>query len=101
MRHAFWFAGVALAVALTLAVPWAALARGSGVHGGRHSSSSWGRSYSHRPSSSAHSRSHIKCVSCLRDSHGRIKRDPKAVEQFKRTHTRPAAITARWTTSFP
>ncbi len=33
--------------------------------------------------------SSIKCMSCERDRHGRIKRDPKAVDQFKRSHPKP------------
>jgi 5-methylcytosine-specific restriction endonuclease McrA len=89
MRHSRWLTGLALAVALTVAAPWAALARGGGSHGGSHSYSSSGRSYSHRSSSRSHSGSHIKCESCPRDSHGRIKRDPKAVDEFKRTHPKP------------
>ena len=87
MRHSPWLTGLALAVALAIAAPWSVLARGGGGHSGGHSSS--GHSYSHRSSSNSHSGSHIKCESCARDSHGRIKRDPKAVEQFKRTHPKP------------
>ncbi len=88
MRRASWLAGLALAVGLSLAVPWEALARGGGSHRGSQSSSSDG-SYSHRSSSSSHSRSHSKCESCPRDDKGRIQRDPKAVDEFKRTHPKP------------
>jgi len=38
---------------------------------------------------SAHSRSRIKCESCERDSHGRIKRDSTAVWAFKQNHPKP------------
>ena len=89
MRRSRWLAGFALATALSLAVPWEAVARGSGAYRGSHSSSSSGRSYSPRSSSGSHSGSRIKCESCPRDSHGRIQRDPKAVNEFKRTHSKP------------
>jgi 5-methylcytosine-specific restriction endonuclease McrA len=38
---------------------------------------------------SARSRGSTKCLTCERDSHGRIKRDPKAVQEFKRKHPKP------------
>jgi hypothetical protein len=47
------------------------------------------------PSASTHrsalssSRSPIKCESCPCDSHGKIKRNPNAVSEFKRTHPEP------------
>ncbi len=88
MHRAPWLTGLALVVALTLVVPWEAVARGSGSYAGSHSSSS-GRSYSHRSSSGSHSGSRIKCESCPCDDKGRIKRDPKAVDEFKKTHPRP------------
>jgi hypothetical protein len=54
---------------------------------------------SHRNSLSS-SRSRIKCESCPRDSQGKIKRDPKATSEFKRTNPKPLAVpTARWITS--
>jgi hypothetical protein len=87
MRHSPWLAGLVLAVALTIAVPWPGLTRGGGSHGGSHNSS--GHSYSHRSIGGSHSGSRIKCESCPRDSHGRIKRDPKAMEEFKRAHPKP------------
>jgi len=84
-----------LAVALSLALIGLSspdvIARGGGGYVGGHSG---GRSFystggSHR-SVTPHSRSTIKCESCPRDSHGRIQRDPKAAEDFKRTHPKPA-----------
>lgn len=60
-------------LALLTFFPSNALARGGGGH----------------RSVTPHTRSSIKCESCPRDSHGRIQRDPKAVEEFKRTHPRP------------
>jgi len=58
-----------------------------------------GRSSAHSPRSSASgssdrstlssSRSTIKCETCSRDSYGKVKRDPNAVSEFKRTHPKP------------
>ncbi len=93
MRRATGLAGLALAVALTLAVPWETLARGGGSYGGTHNSSSSGRSYAHRSSSGSHTRSHIKCESCSRDSHGPHPARSKAVDEFKRTHPKPPGCT--------
>ncbi len=93
MRRSPWLAGLAIAVALTIAAPWDVLARSGGTYRESPSSSSPGRSYSHRSSSGSHSRSHIKCASCPRDEKGRIKRDPKAVDEFKRTHPKPPGCT--------
>jgi len=72
-------AGLALTLSLGLlaSVPLDALARGGSADG-----------RSSYPSGGSH-RSSIKCESCPRDSHGRIRRDPCAVEQFKRTHPKP------------
>ncbi len=83
-----------LAVALSLALIGLSfpdvMARGGGGSGGGHSGShsSYSTGSSHR-SSAPHAGSSIKCASCPRDSHGKIKRDPKAVEDFKRTHPKP------------
>ena len=70
-----------LAVSLLLIAAPDVLARGGG-----HSSYSTGGSLR---SITPHSRSSIKCESCPRDSHGRIQRNPKAAEDFKRTHPKP------------
>ena len=79
---------IALAIGLLCVAPLDALARGSGGHSSGYSfrSSSSGHTY-RSPAASSHSPS--KCLTCERDSHGKIKRDPKAVEDFKRTHPRP------------
>ncbi len=72
-------AGLTAALVFTAGTPgWA---RGGGGHSSGYRS---GSSYSSRSHGS-----HIKCTSCPRDSHGKIKRDPKAVEEFKRTHPKP------------
>ncbi len=62
--------------------------RGGKGFSGIHSSHSYSSARSSR-SHAAHSRSSIKCLSCPRDSHGRIKRNQKAVEDFKRNHPKP------------
>ncbi len=83
-----------LAVALSLALLGFslpdAMARGGGSARGAHSraSSSYSTGGSHRNGTSD-SRSSIRCESCARDSHGRIKRDRAAVEKFKRAHPKP------------
>ena len=83
---------IRLALASTLALsvlalsPVDVLARGSGRSSGYTPSFSSGGS--HRSSLSS-SRSSIKCESCPRDNHGKIKRDPNAVSDFKRTHPKP------------
>jgi len=80
----------ALALAVTLAfflgVPFDTSA-GGGRSGGdtpRFSSSV----SSHRSALSS-SRSSIKCESCPRDNRGKIKRDPSAKSEFKRTNPKP------------
>jgi 5-methylcytosine-specific restriction endonuclease McrA len=81
----------ALALSVTLAVllgvPFDTLARGSGrshAYTPRSSSSA----SSHRSTLSS-SRSSNKCESCSRDSQGKIKRDPNAKSEFKRTNPKP------------
>jgi hypothetical protein len=80
---------IVILVCLTLLIsfPVGLSARGGSHAGGysTHSSSSSGHHYK----SPGASRSSTKCESCPRDSHGRIKRDPKAVEDFKKTHPKP------------
>lgn len=68
-----------LSLGLVALLPFDALARGGRGYSGGHSSDSSGGSH----------RSSIKCQSCPRDSHGRIQRDPNAVEDFKRTQPKP------------
>ena len=73
-------------LAFLLGVPLDVPARGSGrtsSHTPRFSSGS-----SHRSALSS-SRSSTKCESCPRDSQGKIKRDPNAVSEFKRSHPKP------------
>jgi hypothetical protein len=83
----------ALALLLTLAfllgLPFDSWAR-SGGHASGYSSrpSSSGSGGSHRSALSS-SRSSIKCEGCPRDSRGKIKRDPSAKSEFKRTHPKP------------
>jgi hypothetical protein len=79
-----WLGIAALTAALVFTAGTPSWPRGGGGHGGSHSGSSY--------SSRSHG-SHIKCESCPRDSHGRIKREPKAVEEFKRTHPKPPGCT--------
>lgn len=80
----------ALALSVTLAflvgLPLDGLARGGRSRGYAPRSSSGG---SHRSTLSS-SRSPVKCEVCPRDSHGKIKRDPNAVSEFKRTHPKPS-----------
>ncbi len=73
--------------AFLLAIPVDTFARSSGRASGYalHSSSPGS---GHRSALSG-SRSSIKCTSCPRDSHGKIKRDPNAVSEFKRSHPKP------------
>ncbi len=71
---------ILLPVVILFFSPLDGLARSSGSHSNVTSISS------HRASSS-HS---IKCESCPRDSKGKIKRDPNAVSEFKRTHPKPS-----------
>ncbi len=97
MLSRFIRTGLALTISLGLLVlsPLDAAARGSGRHNSGGSSSS--RSYSSGKtykSPSARDRSSIKCLTCERDSHGRIKRDRSAVEDFKHTHPKPPGCTA-------
>jgi len=68
-----------LPLGLVALLPFDALARGGRGYSSAHSAYSSGASH----------RSSIKCQSCPRDSQGRIQRDPKAVEDFKRTHPKP------------
>ena len=81
----------ALALSVTLAfflgVPFDTSARGGGRSSGYTPRSSSSAS-SHRSTLSS-SRSSIKCESCPRDSHGKIKRDPNAKSEFKRTNPKP------------
>ncbi len=84
--------GLALTLSLGLLglFPPDAAGRGSGGRSGGGSSSS--RTYSSGKtykSPSTRGRSSIKCLSCERDSHGKIKRDRSAVEDFKRTQPKP------------
>ena len=76
-----------LILSLLVGVPLDVFARGGGRTGGYtpHSSSSGS---GHRSTASS-SRNSTKCATCPRDSHGKIKRDPKAVDDFKRTHPKP------------
>ncbi len=88
-------AGLAIALSLALLAlspPGAtARGRGSGLSTGHASRAySSGKSY---PRSGSRGRSSIKCLACERDSHGRIKRDPKAVQEFKRNHPKPPGCT--------
>ncbi len=77
--------GLALILSLGLlaASPFDTSARGGNGSSGSHPS---------YPSGSNH-RSSIKCESCPRDSHGKIKRDSTAVEEFKGTHPKPPGCT--------
>jgi len=81
------------ALALTLALGFLAfLSLDVSARGG-------GRSSAYSPRSSASGSNHrstlsssgsgIKCESCPRDSQGKIKRDPNAVSEFKRSHPKP------------
>ncbi len=79
---------ITLALALLAVSPLDALARGSGGRSSGFSSRSYSPRQTYR-SPAASSRGPAKCRTCERDSHGRIKRDPMAVEQFKRTHPKP------------
>jgi hypothetical protein len=67
-----------LAVLLTFAPT--VFSKGSGGNGGGHSGSA--------SRSSARSN---KCVSCARDSKGKIARNPAAVREFKKTHPCPGS----------
>jgi hypothetical protein len=77
-----------LALGLLAFFPLDVLARGGGRASSYspHSSSSSGTSHHSTHSSS---RSPIKCESCPRDNHGKIKRDPNAMSEFKRTNLKP------------
>jgi len=70
-------------LAFLLGLPFDVSARGSDRSSGYSSRSSSGSG--HR-SAVGRNHSSIKCTSCPRDSHGKIKRDPNAVSEFKRTH---------------
>jgi hypothetical protein len=92
----------ALALSVTLAfllgVPFDTSARGGGRTSG-YTPHSYSAS-SHRSALSS-GRSGIKCESFPRDNLGKIKRDPNAKSEFKRTNPKPPAVTvAKWTTSF-
>ncbi len=78
---------ITLALGLLTVAPLDALARGSGRRSSGYSSRSFSGHTYRSPAASSHSPS--KCLTCERDSHGRIKRDPKAVEDFKSTHPKP------------
>lgn len=83
---------LAIALAFSLSVPFEALARsGSGYRGGHSSTYSSRSSSSHTVSGSLRSTTSrsLKCESCPRDNRGKIKRDPNAVSEFKRTHPKP------------
>ncbi len=75
MRKRIAAVALALTLAVSLALPWSAGARG----GGRSSGSSH----------SSGSHSSIGCLSCSRHTHGRIQRSREAVDEFKRTHPKP------------
>ena len=82
--------GLAITPALGLlaVAPLDALARGSGGRSSGFSSRSYSAGHTFR-SPVASGRSPTKCATCPRDSHGKIKRGPKAVAEFKRTHPKP------------
>jgi hypothetical protein len=75
---------LSLMLAFLLGAPFDASAGGSGRSSGYTPRSSSSAS-SHRSALSS-SRSSIKCESHPRDSHGKIKRDPKAPSELKRTN---------------
>ena len=85
----------ALALSVTLAfflsLPVDSLARDRSRSGGYapRSSSSGG----HVRSFHGSHRSSTKYASCPRDRQGKIKRDPNAVSEFKRTHPKPPGCT--------
>jgi len=74
-------------LAIFLGVPVDTSARGSGRSGAYTPWPSFAAS-NHR-SAVRSSHTSITCASCLRDSHGKIKRDPNAVSEFTRTHPKP------------
>jgi hypothetical protein len=90
-----WFRtalALAIALAFSLGFPLDVLARdGSGYGGGRSSTFSSRTAASHTVSGShrSPSRSSIKCEGCPRDCQGKIKRDPNAVDEFKRSYPKP------------
>ena len=77
-----------LALGLLFFLPFDVPARGSGLSSGYTPRSSSSTS-SHRSALSS-VRSGIKCESCPRDNRGKIKRDPNAKSEFKRTNPKPA-----------
>ena len=76
-----------LALGLLIFLPFDVPARGTGRSSGYTPRSSSSAS-SHRSALSS-GRSGIKCESCPRDNRGKIKRDPNAKSEFKRTNPRP------------
>ena len=81
----------ALALSVTLAfflgVPFDT-STGGGGRSSAYSPVSVASGSSHRSILSSH-RSSIKCESCPRDNRGKIKRDPKAKSEFKRSNPKP------------
>jgi hypothetical protein len=66
---------ITLALGLLAVAPLDALARGSGGRSSGYSSRSYSSGHTYRsPAASSHAP--IKCLTCERDSHGRIKRYP-------------------------
>jgi len=78
---------ITLALGLLVLLAFDVPALGTGRSSGYTSRSSSSAS-SHRSALSSGS-SRIKCESCPRDNRGKIKRDPNAKSEFKRTNPRP------------